>query len=782
MKEVLHTAKEAELIEELHLLIRVRHPNLCLFMGLAMPTPDKLYLVSEHMSRGNLYTVLHDKSQKLDWRRRISMALDAARAMNYLHCSKPLILHRNLNSINLLVDKELVTKVCDYALDTIRTSAKKSGVYTQPLWVAPELLSNSKKTPKATRASDVYSYGIILWEIVTRRTPYQGMIKSHAGPSGIAGAAAATLKAIQDIIAGMRPIIPDRCPPRMADLIRRCWHSDPNARPDFQTICDELSEMEREKSAVVDGINLWLKNQTDLEEIAIARDQEIEHESLEALLHGPEKKSWMISSAEIKLEEIIGRGSFGEVWVGTFRGKKVAIKKLNEPATNNIIVRGSAALLSGGGSSGSNVANTSVLKDFIRELNLMCSLRHPCCVLFMGACLEEGHYSLVMEYCAKGTLYSTIHDRTIPIDYNMILKTLIEIAEGVLYLHLHKPKPILHRDLKSLNILVDEDWNVKVADFGLTDFKPDAASLLSAAEGAAGSSSAAAQQSLLQVGTPFWQSPESMERNEYSEASDTYSFGMIIFELFTREIPFQSMSPHQAALAVIAEDKRPDIPSFVPPKFAALMRDCWLRDPRCRPTLPQVLERLGVLRKEGLPRIELSLGVARLYRKKTLVFAYKSKDAVIVYKPWGTGEGKKGDWVLVGPGDDVYTCDAAIFIKTYSPVESSDGGPHLYRKTGSIFALEMDRDFLMETLEGMEHGSKGDWIAQNPVDGEQWPIASKSFTSMYEIAPDQTLPAGAMTKAQARASTKGGFGSPLVVLHEEEKETSENRLTQRRKG
>lgn len=159
VKEVIHSARESELIDELSLLIRVRHPNLCLFMGLAMPTPEKLYLVSEHMARGNLYTVLHDKNQKLDWKRRLTMALDAARAMNYLHCCAPPVLHKNLNSINLLVDKELVTKVCDYAVDTIRKSAKKSGVYTQPLWVAPELF----KKAKPTKAADVYSFGIVLY-------------------------------------------------------------------------------------------------------------------------------------------------------------------------------------------------------------------------------------------------------------------------------------------------------------------------------------------------------------------------------------------------------------------------------------------------------------------------------------------------------------------------------------------------------------------------------------------------------------------------------------------
>jgi serine/threonine-protein kinase CTR1 len=668
--------------------------------------------------------------------------------------------------------------VSDYAVDTIRQRAKRNGVYTQPLWVAPEVLRAQKKP---TKASDVFSFGIVLWEILTRRTPYQGMIKAQ-GAGG--GAGAAHIKAIADIIAGMRPLLPDRTPAKMASLITRCWSADPALRPDFQTIVDELSEMEREKPAQQELHNQWLKNQAELEEIAIVPNGSSnssgssggadEPESLEALLaSSPEKKSWLLSSKELKYEEVIGRGSFGEVWLANWRGKKVAVKKMQNGA--GAILKGGALLQNGGRGSPKNL-----FREFVKEVTLMCSLRHPNTVLFMGACVEEGHLALVMEYCAKKDLFAILQDKSVAIDYNLILKILTAIAEGLLYLHLHKPQPILHRDLKSANILVDEHWDVKISDYGLTDFKPDG--VLS---GDGGSDGAA-----LQLGTPFWQSPEAMERGEFSEASDTYALGMIIFELFTREVPFRNLNPHQAALAVIAEDKRPDIPAFVPPKFAQLMQSCWQRDPKARPSMQSVLQSLAVLKAEGLPRIELTAHMARvsLYRKRTLVFAYKSKDSVIVYKPWGTGEGKKGDWVLVGPGDDVYTCDAAIFARTYSQVDASTN-PHLYRKTGSIFALQMDRDFLMETLEGMEHGRSGDWIAQNPVDGEQWPIANKTFMAMYEKAPDQNPPPGTMTRAQAqmqRASSSAAAAaaspSKLGALQEEKEDVAVDApgLTQRK--
>jgi hypothetical protein len=128
IKELIHSAKEDTISSEMSVLIKVRHPNLVLFMGISQPSVGKLHIINEYMSRGNLYSVLHDKGIKLDWKRRIQFAIDTARAMNYLHCSKPPILHKSLNSINILIDKEFVAKVSDYSLDAIKSAAKKSGV------------------------------------------------------------------------------------------------------------------------------------------------------------------------------------------------------------------------------------------------------------------------------------------------------------------------------------------------------------------------------------------------------------------------------------------------------------------------------------------------------------------------------------------------------------------------------------------------------------------------------------------------------------------------------
>mmetsp|Transcript_37103 Transcript_37103/g.72883 ORF Transcript_37103/g.72883 Transcript_37103/m.72883 type:complete len:793 (+) Transcript_37103:39-2417(+) len=649
---------EAALEANMNLILKVRHPHLALFMGLAQPNDEKLWLVTEFLDQGSLFNILHDKKINLDWHKRIAMARNVAQALNNLHCAKPPILHKTLNSINVLVGKDDVAKVSDYGLDFVRDLAKAQAGSTQFQWIAPEVFEKKKHG----KSSDVYSFGIILWELMTRQTPYREKL-----------AEGGSISAIQAITKGFRPEIPKATPPAMTALIEACWNKDPMQRPTFESICGTLAKLANTEFDV-----------SALVEASVVVDDDYSAIST--------KQPWMVDSAQIKMKEKIGAGSFGEVWLGEWRGGQVAIKKMLLQKRSNI-------------------------KAFVNELNVMNNLRHPNMLQVMGACIEQDSISIIMEYCEKGNLYEILQDKSIPVDYNRILSILMQIADGINYLHLSNP-PILHRDLKSLNILITEDWNAKVADFGLSGNKPDVEE----------------KSENLQYGTPFWLAPEVMQSKEFSEASDVYGFAMIILELFTRQVPFPDMNPHQAALAVVTKDLRPKIPEFIPPGFAQLIADCWTRNPKQRPTMKEVIPRLKKLKEDGLPRTNLSLKNSKLWRKKVTVFAFRSKDPVTVSKSWGTGEGKPGDYVVVGQGEDVYTCDYAIFKKTYAALPDL---PHMYRKIGKIFALKMDRDFLIETLEGMEHGKKGDYIAQNPVEGEQWPIDEKTFESMYEVAPDQ---------------------------------------------
>jgi tRNA A-37 threonylcarbamoyl transferase component Bud32 len=217
-----------ELAQEAEIMSALRHPNVLQFLGTAS-SPPELVIVMEFMSRGSLYRIIHDKAIDLPWLRMKQMALDIARGMNYLHCSDPIIIHRDLKSHNLLVDEHFKVKVCDFGLSTmVKRHLDKFTAMTPvgtPCWTAPEVLRNEPYTERA----DVFSFGVVLWELVTREDPYHGM------------------PTFQIVIAvgqhNMRPIIPPSVSPVLTTLITQCWSEDSTQRPPFSEIVQRLEKM-----------------------------------------------------------------------------------------------------------------------------------------------------------------------------------------------------------------------------------------------------------------------------------------------------------------------------------------------------------------------------------------------------------------------------------------------------------------------------------------------------------------------------------------------------------
>ena len=269
---------------------------------------------------------------------------------------------------------------------------------------------------------------------------------------------------------------------------------------------------------------------------------------------------------EISLEELefdeenneIGKGTFGDVLRGTWRGEEVAVKFLK----------------------GSMTESSESVKQFLDECNILKNLHHPNILLYMGACTIGPQYFVVTEFCDNGNLFEFLHMlRDTKLTYDDARRIALEIAYGMNYLHGFKP-PILHRDLKSMNVLLDRNCTVKLADFGNTrTFQI---------------------QMTKQKGTFQWMAPEVIKGNTYSESSDVFSFGIIMNELVTRIPPYHGTDKKDVAKKVVNNPnyRPPYNEKKVPKDWIDIMTKCWQHDEKKRPNFGEVIE---LLLKAKLP-------------------------------------------------------------------------------------------------------------------------------------------------------------------------------------
>ncbi|XP_006648463.3 probable serine/threonine-protein kinase SIS8 [Oryza brachyantha] len=213
---------------EVGIMSRLRHPNVVLFLGYVTQPPN-LSILTEYLPRGSLYRLLHRPNSQIDETRRLKMALDVAKGMNYLHASHPTIVHRDLKSPNLLVDKNWVVKVSDFGMSRLKhhTFLSSKSTAGTPEWMAPEVLRNEPSNEKC----DVYSFGVILWELATMRVPWSGL-----NPMQVVGAVG---------FQNRRLDIPKEVDPLVASIISSCWENDPSKRPSFSQLLSPLKHLQR---------------------------------------------------------------------------------------------------------------------------------------------------------------------------------------------------------------------------------------------------------------------------------------------------------------------------------------------------------------------------------------------------------------------------------------------------------------------------------------------------------------------------------------------------------
>ncbi|XP_063500424.1 mitogen-activated protein kinase kinase kinase 9 isoform X4 [Symphalangus syndactylus] len=272
-----------------------------------------------------------------------------------------------------------------------------------------------------------------------------------------------------------------------------------------------------------------------------------------------------IDFAELTLEEIIGIGGFGKVYRAFWIGDEVAVKAARHDPDEDI---------------------SQTIENVRQEAKLFAMLKHPNIIALRGVCLKEPNLCLVMEFARGGPLNRVLSGKRIPPD--ILVNWAVQIARGMNYLHDEAIVPIIHRDLKSSNILILQKVEngdlsnkiLKITDFGLAR-EWHRTTKMSAA------------------GTYAWMAPEVIRASMFSKGSDVWSYGVLLWELLTGEVPFRGIDGLAVAYGVAMNKLALPIPSTCPEPFAKLMEDCWNPDPHSRPSFTNILDQLTTIEESG---------------------------------------------------------------------------------------------------------------------------------------------------------------------------------------
>lgn len=228
------------LIDELKILTRLRHNNITTVVGAVMENRGEPMIVMEYMEQGSLYNLLHH-SFALDGELILPILQDIVQGMRFLHSADRPIIHSDLKAKNVLLDQRFRAKITDFGLSI----ASKKRACGSPFWMAPELLNGESKN---TTASDVYAFGMVLFEIFTRKTPFEG-----ENPDAV-------LPQVRDWAIKLRPSPPYRMSSPIRTIFEECLTFLPGQRPTAEELDSRLNRLNPSHLGCgIDGKSLEIK-------------------------------------------------------------------------------------------------------------------------------------------------------------------------------------------------------------------------------------------------------------------------------------------------------------------------------------------------------------------------------------------------------------------------------------------------------------------------------------------------------------------------------------------
>ncbi|CAA3022985.1 serine threonine- kinase HT1-like [Olea europaea subsp. europaea] len=279
------------------------------------------------------------------------------------------------------------------------------------------------------------------------------------------------------------------------------------------------------------------------------------------------KEKWEIDPNKLLLKSKFGQGTFGSVHRGLYDGLDVAVKLLD-------------------------LGENSLHKIFFQQVSVWHKLDHPNIAKLIGAKKgiaevkmepdggkidkPQNICCIVVEYLMGGTLKSyLIRNRIKKLPLKVVVGLALDIARGLSYMHSLK---VVHRNVKTENMLLDKEGRVKITDFGVS--RVEAANLAEMTG---------------QTGTLGYMAPEVLIGNPYDQKCDVYSFGICLWEIYCCSMPFPNIASIEETSLVVYKSLRPEIPKCCPISVADVMKKCWDTDPKRRPKIEEVVQMLEAI-------------------------------------------------------------------------------------------------------------------------------------------------------------------------------------------
>lgn len=291
------------------------------------------------------------------------------------------------------------------------------------------------------------------------------------------------------------------------------------------------------------------------------------------------KEEWEIDIAKLNIRYSIAKGAYGTVYRGTYDGQDVAVKILDW-GEDGMITDSEAA---------------AVRHSFKQEVAVWHKLDHPNVTKFIGASMGTSEIKIpqknsstgsqdlparaccvIVEFLPGGTLKNyLIKNSKKKLPLKTVVQIALDLARGLSYLH---SKTIVHRDVKTENMLLDTNKNLKIADFGVARVEAKNPKDMTG-----------------ETGTLGYMAPEVFQGKPYNRSCDVYSFGICLWEIYCCDMPYRNLSFAEVSSSVVHQHLRPDIPRCCPSSLANVMRRCWDGNPDHRPPMDEVVKMLEAI-------------------------------------------------------------------------------------------------------------------------------------------------------------------------------------------